>query len=163
MQQAARRFLRHRLGAALFVCLISMPSFARQQPSKPDNTVQPPSSEAKPVIDADGTYHFGNGVTRPILVYSVDVEFSEAARRKKIQGTVVVGLKVGTDGLPTDVHVVHSAAEGVKPKLRKAAASLDEKALEAVRQYRFKPGMYEGKPVPMAVTIEVNFHIYPNK
>jgi hypothetical protein len=50
--------------------------------------------------------------------------------------------------------------EGVKPKLRKAAASLDEKALEAVRQYRFKPGMYQGKPVPVAITIDVNFHIY---
>jgi TonB family protein len=73
---------------------------------------------------------------------------------------VVVGLKVGADGLPNDVRVVHSAAEGVKPKLRKAAASLDEKALEAVRQYRFKSGMYQGKPVPVALTIDVNFHIY---
>ncbi|HEY1964785.1 MAG TPA: energy transducer TonB [Acidobacteriaceae bacterium] len=48
----------------------------------------------------------------------------------------------------------------MKPKLRKAAASLDEKALEAVRQYRFKSGMYQGKPVPVALTIDVNFHIY---
>jgi protein TonB len=115
------------------------------------------------VIDADGTDHIGNGVTAPKLVYSVDTEFSDAARGKKIDGTVVVGLKVAMDGLPRDVHVVHCAAEGVKPKLRKAAASLDEKALEAVRQYRFEPGMYQGKPVPMALTIEVNFHIYPNK
>jgi TonB family protein len=93
-------------------------------------------------------------------VYSVDAEFSNAARRKKIEGTVVLGLKVGTDGLPRDVHVVHSAAEGVKPKLSKAAASLDQKALDAVREYRFKPGMYEGKAVPVVITIEVAFHIY---
>jgi TonB family protein len=148
------------LGAAFLACLFSTPVFARQQqePSKPDNTAQP-SSDAKPVIDADGTYHAGNGVTPPILVYSVDTEFSDAARRKKIEGAVAVALKVGTDGLPRDVHVTHSAAEGVKPKLRKAAASLDEKALEAVRQYRFKPGMYQGKPVPVAITIDVNFHI----
>jgi protein TonB len=79
------------------------------------------------------------------------------------EATVVIGLKVGTDGLPRDVHVVHSAAEGVKPKLRKAAASLDEKALEAVRQYRFEPGTYEGKPVPVAITIDVHFGIYPQK
>jgi protein TonB len=37
---------------------------------------------------------------------------------------------------------------------------LDEKAVEAVRQYKFKPSMYQGKPVPVEITIEVNFHIY---
>jgi outer membrane biosynthesis protein TonB len=37
---------------------------------------------------------------------------------------------------------------------------LDEKALEAVRQYRFKPGVLDGKPVAVAITIEVNFRIY---
>jgi len=154
---------RLRGGLVLLACLVPMPVFGTQQPSPPDGMVPPPASTAKPVIDTDGTYHVGNGVTAPKLVYSVDTEFSDAARRKKMGGAVVVGLKVGTDGLPRDVHVVHSAAEGVKPKLRKAAASLDEKALEAVRQYRFTPGMYQGKPVPTAVTIEVNFHIYPNK
>jgi periplasmic protein TonB len=148
------------LGAALLAALFLVPVFARQQqPSQPDNAARP-HFDAKPVIDADGTYHLGNGVTHPILVYSVDAEFSNAARRKKIEAEVVVGLKVGTDGLPRDVHVVHSAAEGVKPKLRTAAASLDEKALEAVRQYRFKPGLYEGKVVQTALTIHVNFHIY---
>jgi periplasmic protein TonB len=48
----------------------------------------------------------------------------------------------------------------VKPKLSKAAASLDPKALDAVRQYRFEPGTYDGKPVPVALTIDVSFHIY---
>ena len=162
MRRTANRLLQCLPGALLLACLAVLPGFvpralAQEQP-------QPASpAAASPVIDADGTYHSGNGVTPPILVYSVDAAFSDAARRKKIEGMVVVGLKVGTDGLPRDVHVVHSAAEGVKPKLRKAAASLDEKALDAARQYRFKPGIYEGKPVPMALTIEVNFHIYPNK
>lgn len=56
---------------------------------------------------------------------------------------------------------MRSAAEDfTKPKDRKAAATLDEKALEPVRQYRFKPGMYEGKPVPVAITIDVSFHIF---
>jgi hypothetical protein len=36
-------------------------------------------------------------------------------------------------------------------------------AVEAVRQYRFKPGAYQAKPVPVAITIEVSFHIYPGK
>ena len=57
MQPTASRFLCQVLGAAFLACLFSMPVFARQQqPSKPDNTAQP-SSDVKPVIDADGTYH----------------------------------------------------------------------------------------------------------
>jgi TonB family protein len=153
-----RRFSR-KLGAGLLASLVATPLFARQPLAAVGNIAQ--GSDAKPVIDADGTYHVGNGVTPPILVYSVDAEFSDAARRKKINADVVVGVKVGVDGLPKDVHVVRSAAEDfTKPKDRKAAATLDEKAVQATRQYRFKAGRYQGKPVPTAMTIEVNFHIF---
>jgi TonB family protein len=149
------------LGPVLLACLAPVPLFA-QQPATNSHAVQTPA-HAKPVIDADGTYHFGNGVIAPKLVYTVDAEFSDAAQRRKIDGTAVIALKVGTDGLPADVRVKHSMADGLKPKDRKAALSLDQKAVEAVRQYRFEPGMYEGKPVPVAITVEVNFHIYPQK
>jgi outer membrane biosynthesis protein TonB len=44
--------------------------------------------------------------------------------------------------------------------IRKLGMGLDEKALEAVRQYRFKPGMLNSEPVAVEITIEVNFHIY---
>jgi TonB family protein len=143
----------------LLASLLATPLLGIEQLAAASDRVQ--ASDAKPVIDADGTYHVGNGVTPPILVYSVDAEFSDAARKKKIQGTVVVGLIVGADGLPKDVHVVRSAAEDfTKPKDRKAAATLDEKAVEPVRQYRFKPGTYQGRPVPVAITIDVGFHIY---
>ncbi len=153
------RRISRKLGVGLLAFLVSTPLFGIEELATGSKAVQ--ASDAKPVIDPDGTYHAGNGVTPPILVYSVDAEFSDVARKKKIQGTVVVGLKVGADGLPKDVHVVRSAAEDfTKPKDRKAAATLDEKALEPVRQYRFKPGMYEGKPVPVAITINVTFHIY---
>ena len=161
MRREVNRLFRCLPGMALLACLVVRPGFAIQSSTQPDQPASP--SPANSVMDADGTYHLGNGITPPKLVYSVDAEFSDAARRKKIGGTVVIGLKVGTDGLPRDVHVVHSAAEGVKPKLRKAASSLDERALEAVRQYRFSPGMYRGKPVPVVFTIDVNFQIYPNK
>jgi TonB family protein len=164
MRRIAGQFLCRVLGAGLLACIASVPTFAVQQPSTPGKAAQSHPSSAKPLIDADGTYHVGNGVTPPILVYSVDAEFSDAARRKKISATVAVGVRIGVDGLPKDVHVVRSAAEDfTKPKERKAAATLDEKAVEAARQYRFKPGMYQGKPVPTAVTVEVNFHIFGNK
>src|SRR5262249_45545209 len=140
------RRLSRKLGAGLLASLVATPLLGIQQLATASTRAQALPSDAKPVIDADGTYHAGNGVTPPILVYSVDAEFSDAARKKKIQGTVVVGLKVGADGLPKDVHVVRSAAEDfTKPKDRKAAATLDGKALEAVRQYSFKPGTCQGK------------------
>ena len=130
----------------------------------PQSSTINPEKPANPVIDAEGVYHVGNGVTAPKLVYSVDAEFSEAARRKGINGTVMVALTVMLNGQVANVHVKRSAAEDfTKAKDRKAAATLDEKALEAIRQYRFEPGSYKGKPVPVAISIDVNFHIYPNR
>ena len=76
-------------------------------------------------------------------------EFSDEARRAKYQGVSVVSLIVDAHGLPQRIRVV-----------RKLGMGLDEKAVEAVKQYKFKPSMYQGKPVPVEITIEVNFHIY---
>ena len=96
-----------------------------------------------------GLYHVGGGVSPPVLIYSVDAEFSDEARRAKYQGVSVVSLIVDAHGLPQRIRVV-----------RKLGMGLDEKAVEAVKQYKFKPSMYQGKPVPVEITIEVNFHIY---
>jgi len=67
---------------------------------------------------------------------------------------------VDSRGNPQDVHVVKSIAESVPPKLRSDAQGLDEKAVEAVRQYKFKPGEFQGKAVPVETTLEINFRIY---
>jgi protein TonB len=96
-----------------------------------------------------GLYHVGGGVSPPVLIYSVDAEFSDEARRAKYQGVSVVSLIVDAHGLPQRIRVV-----------RKLGMGLDEKAVEAVRQYKFRPSTYQGKPVPVEITIEVNFHIY---
>jgi len=96
-----------------------------------------------------GVYHVGGGVSNPILVYAPDPEFSDEARRAKYQGVCVVGLIVDAQGNPQRVHVVQPLGMG-----------LDEKAMEAVRQYKFKPAIYKGKPVAVEVNIEVNFRIY---
>jgi TonB family protein len=94
-------------------------------------------------------YHVGNGVTPPALTYSVDAEFTQKAKQAKYQGVSVVQCVVDTHGMPQHVHTV-----------KKLKMGLDEKAIEAVRQYRFKPGTLDGKPVSVAITIEVNFHLY---
>lgn len=96
-----------------------------------------------------GLYHVGGGVSAPQLIYAPDPEFSDEARRAKYQGVCVVSLVVDAQGNPQRVQV-----------LRHLGMGLDEKALEAVRQYKFKPAMLQGKPVPVEVNIEVNFRIY---
>ena len=96
-----------------------------------------------------GINHPGGGVSNPVLVYAPDPEFSDEARRAKYQGVCVVGLIVDAQGNPQRVHVVQPLGMG-----------LDEKALEAVRQYKFKPAVYQGHPVPVEINIEVNFRIY---
>jgi periplasmic protein TonB len=96
-----------------------------------------------------GLYHPGGGVSNPVLVYAPDPEFSDEARRAKYQGVCVVGLIVDAQGNPQRVRVVRPLGMG-----------LDEKAIEAVRQYKFKPATYQGHAVPVEIDIEVNFRIY---
>jgi periplasmic protein TonB len=96
-----------------------------------------------------GLYHVGGGVSAPQLVFAPDPEFSDEARRAKYQGVCVVSLIVDTQGNPQRVQVVRHLGMG-----------LDEKAVEAVKQYKFKPATLQGKPVPVEVNIEVNFRIY---
>jgi TonB family protein len=96
-----------------------------------------------------GAYHVGGGVRAPRPVFSPDPEFSEEARKNKFQGYVVLKIVVGTDGKTRDIAVLRSLGMG-----------LDEKAVEAVRQWRFEPGTKDGKPVPVEVNVEVSFHLY---
>ena len=96
-----------------------------------------------------GAYHPGGGVSIPKVVFAVDPEFSDEARRAKYQGVVVLSVIVDAQGNPQHVHVIRQLGMG-----------LDEKAIEAVKQYRFKPGMKDGKPVPVEINIEVNFQLF---
>jgi periplasmic protein TonB len=97
----------------------------------------------------DGIYHVGGGVSAPLVLSSVDPEYSDEARRAKYTGIVVVSLVVDAFGMPQRVHVIRHLGMG-----------LDEKAIQAVQQYRFKSAEYQGRPVPVEVNIEVNFQIY---
>jgi protein TonB len=96
-----------------------------------------------------GVMHVGKGVSEPQLIYSVDPEFSDEARRAKYQGVCIVSVIVDVHGNPHHVRVARSLGMG-----------LDEKAVEAVRQYRFKPAYYQGHPVAVEMDVVVNFRIY---
>jgi protein TonB len=96
-----------------------------------------------------GAMHIGGAVLAPKLVYSVDPEFSEEARKAKFSGNVEVYLWVDENGSPSHVRVVRGVGMG-----------LDEKAVEAVRQYKFKPATKNGKPVTVDMYVDVNFQIF---
>ena len=91
----------------------------------------------------------GAGVSLPVVIYRVEPEFSEEARKAKFMGVVLVNLIVDAHGMPQNVHTSRGVGMG-----------LDEKAIEAVRQYKFKPAMEGGKPVAVELNIEVNFQIF---
>jgi TonB family protein len=91
-------------------------------------------------------YEPGNGVTAPRLIHSVIPQSSEEARKARFGGTCVVGLIVGTNGVPKSIHI-----------LRPLGMGLDQNAVNAVRLYRFEPATYEGKPVPIKITVRVLF------
>ena len=95
-----------------------------------------------------GAYRIGGGVSPPSVLSKVEPEYSEEARKAKWQGTVVLQLVVDEHGLPQQMKVTRSLGLG-----------LDEKAIQAVAKWRFKPGMKDGKPVPVIATIEVNFRL----
>jgi periplasmic protein TonB len=95
-----------------------------------------------------GVYKVGGGVTAPLLLHKVEPEYSEEARKAKYQGTVLLYIEVSPDGRATNIRVARSLGLG-----------LDEKAIEAVKQWKFKPGAKNGVPVTVAATIEVNFRL----
>jgi TonB family protein len=96
-----------------------------------------------------GIYQVGSGVSAPRIVFDPDPEFSEEARKAKYQGTVILWVVVGPDGRVHDMKVQRSLGLG-----------LDEKAMEAVKNWRFEPGRKNGQPVAVEVNIEVNFRLY---
>jgi len=97
-----------------------------------------------------GIERIGGGVSAPVALNQVEAEFSDEARRAKYQGVCLISLIVDAQGNPQNPRVVRALGMG-----------LDEKALEAVRKYKFKPAMRDGKtPVPVMITVEVNFRLY---
>lgn len=96
-----------------------------------------------------GLRRIGGGVSAPVVLFAPDPEFSEEARKAKVAGNVLVYLQVDAQGRPIHVRVLRGIGMG-----------LDEKAVEAVKRYKFKPAMENGHPVPVEMNVEVNFQIF---
>jgi TonB family protein len=93
-------------------------------------------------------FRVGGGVKAPSLLYKVEPEYSEEARAAKYQGTVLLKVVVDVDGRAKDIQVLNGLGLG-----------LDEKAVMAIQQWKFKPGERDGAPVPVQAQIEVNFKL----
>ncbi len=96
-----------------------------------------------------GPYRVGGGVSAPKVLYEPDPEYSEEARKAKYQGTVVLWLVVDANGRPEQIRVQRALGMG-----------LDEKAIEAVKTWKFEPAKKDGHPVPVMINVEVNFRLY---
>jgi protein TonB len=94
-------------------------------------------------------YRAGNGVTAPTLRSQVRPDYTSEAMQRKIQGTVVLEMIVGLDGIPYDVRVARSLDAG----------GLDEEAIRAAKQWRFNPGRLGEMPVDVLVILVIDFHI----
>jgi periplasmic protein TonB len=96
-----------------------------------------------------GLFSVGGGVSAPIAIYSPDPPYSEEARKAKFSGTVVVQIVVDSVGNVREARVVKPLGLG-----------LDEKAIETIRTWRFKPAMRNGTPVNVRMLVEVSFRLF---
>ena len=96
-----------------------------------------------------GIFHVGGGISAPQAISTPDPVYTEEATQAKVQGTCILGLIVDAEGHPRDIRVVRGLGFG-----------LDQKAIEAVNQWRFQPAMKDGKAVNVQISVEVTFHLY---
>jgi TonB family protein len=120
------------------------------QPQESLGGAQPPSGSQDGTTSNTGTgpYRVGDGVTAPVPLYRPEPEYSEKARNANYQGTVILYVEVDASGHPRNLKVLRSLGLG-----------LDEKAIEAVEKWKFRPGYKDGHPVAVAASIEVNFRL----
>src|SRR5262245_35012574 len=96
----------------------------------------------------DGTFAIGGDVSAPTVIYRVEPEYSEEARRARYQGTVVLQAVIRRDGQVDMIYLVRSLGFG-----------LDQNTIEALKKWRFRPAMKDGMPVDSTLNIEVRFNL----
>ena len=95
-----------------------------------------------------GVYQIGGEVSQPVPIYKVEPEYSEEARKAKFSGSVLLSVVIDANGNTRDIKVIRPLGLG-----------LDEKAIEAVSKWRFRPAMKNGHPVAVQAQVDVNFRL----
>jgi TonB family protein len=112
---------------------------------------QPPQSAQA----ADGVPGLSNhariakGTAPPKAISAPSPRFSDEARKAKYQGTAVLSISVDKTGQIRNVRIVRPLGMG-----------LDQKAVEAVSTWQFRPATKDGEPIDMQINVEVDFHLY---
>ena len=101
----------------------------------------------EPGVSGGGSHILGT-VVQPILLVKIDPEYSDEARQAKIQGIVIIRLEVDTHGTTRNIKVVQGLGMG-----------LDERARDAVSQWKFKPATIDGKPAVATAIVNVTFRL----
>ena len=120
-----------------FLCL-AIAAFGTAPPSTTVGTGEPPAQQ--PVFRVDGR------LSPPRAKFSPDPDYPEEVRRTRLEGTVVLQIVVGVDGIPRHILVTKPLGHG-----------LDEEAVRAVQRWRFDPAKLRHKPVPVKVNVQVHF------
>lgn len=145
--------MRTTLRRCILLGLAACAASSRAQTSSPPQPASGLAARNPAVPSGDPIEQIGqNGVSAPIVLFAPEPEYSKEGRKDKISGNVLLYLQVGTDGLPDHIRILRGIGYG-----------LDEKAAEAVRQYKFKPASRNGVPVRVELNVQVNFQIYDKK
>jgi len=121
---------------------------AGQQTYGPPPPPSPPSPHSIFHLPACTEKIRDNCLPAPRMIWSPPPTYSEEARKAKIEGDGIVSLVVDEKGNPTNVQVVSSLGMG-----------LDEKAIEAIKTWKFEPAFKDGKPVAKKLSVKVSFHL----
>lgn len=141
-----------RLFLASCAVLFAISATAQQaEPSSAPAVAPAPVEQPSSSVPASPVYKVGGGVAPPSVVSTVDPELSEKVRLAKQQAVVILWLIVDEQGMPQNIKVARTAGMGLD--------ELDEKAIEAVKQWRFQPARKAGKPVAVQINVQVNFRL----
>jgi TonB family protein len=127
------------------ICSANAQTAAQDMPT----SSQPSSSQEKELMHVCSSKFAQPCATPPKVTSADDPVYSGKARKKKLEGVVVLATVIGVDGKAHDIRVERSLGMG-----------LDEEAVKAVKRWRFKPAMYVGKPVPVLMNLEIAFHLF---
>ena len=94
-------------------------------------------------------YAVGGNVTEPVPIYQPEPRYTEEARVAKLEGTDVCTVVVDASGAVADVRLTRGLGKG-----------MDERVIQTLRTWKFKPGMKKGKPVPVRVIVETSFRMF---